>query len=67
MTIKTTSDGAAAVNTEHFWIPVSEVAPPAGVKLLLINRRWGVAHLSIYRKQDDWTHWQALPKFKGRS
>ena len=64
MTIKTTADGAAAVNTELFWIPISEVPPPSGVKLQLINRKYGVAHHSIYRKVDDWTHWQALPKFK---
>ena len=64
MTIKTTSDGAAAVNTELFWIPIEQITPPAGVKLMLINRKHGVAHLSIYRKADSWTHWQALPKFK---
>ncbi len=66
MTIKTTSDGAAAVNTDHTWIDIKQTPPPAGVKLLLINRRWGVAHLSIYRRDDDWTHWQALPRFEGK-
>lgn len=63
MTIKTTSDGAAAVDTDVRWIPITEKAPPSGVKLLLINRKYGVAHLSIYRKQDGWSHWCALPKF----
>lgn len=66
MTIKTTHDGAAAVNTDLRWIPISEAPPPKGVKLLLINRSDGVAHLSIYRKADRWTHWQALPKFKDK-
>ena len=67
MTIKTTYNGAAAVNTEYFWIPVSDTPPPQGVKLLLIDLRSGVAHLSIYRKQDRWSHWQALPRFKDRA
>jgi hypothetical protein len=64
MTIKTTSDGAAAVDTEVRWIPIAERMPPSGAKLLLINRKYGVAHISIYRKADDWTHWAGLPKFK---
>lgn len=64
MTIKTTNDGRAAVNTELFWIPIAEVEPPRGAKLLLINRRQGVATMGEYRVSDNFTHWQALPKFK---
>jgi hypothetical protein len=63
MTIKTTSDGAAAVDTEVRWIPIAERTPPSGVKLLLINRKYGVALISVYRKADAWTHWAGLPKF----
>ena len=50
MTIKQTSDGAAVVDTELHWIPISEVPPPSG-KLLLINQKLGVAMLGNY------THW----------
>lgn len=64
MTIKRTTDGQAMVNTEHHWIPVAEQAPPLGAKLLLIDRRYGVAVLSSYNKDSTWTHWQALPKFQ---
>lgn len=63
MTIKRTTDGAAAVNTELFWIPVEKVPPPHGSKLLLINRKYGVAVLGPFTKSAGWTHWQALPKF----
>lgn len=63
MTIKQTNDGAAAVNTELFWIPVADVPPPNGPKLLLINKQYGVAVLGSYTKSAGWTHWQALPKF----
>lgn len=66
MTIKQTADGAAVVNTEHHWIPVSEVPPPNGPKLLLINRKLGVAVLGSYTKSANWTHWCALPKFQDK-
>lgn len=61
--MKQTRDGAAVVNTEHLWISVKEVPPPHGPKLLLIDRRLGVAVLSSYTKNSTWTHWCALPKF----
>lgn len=64
MTIRQTSDGVAVVDTEHHWIPIAEKEPPSGSKVLLINKRYGVALLSIYRKHDDWTHWYPLPKFR---
>lgn len=64
MPIKTTNNGAAAVNTELFWLPIDKVPPPNGPKLLLINRRYGAATMGAYSKTSDWTHWQALPRFK---
>lgn len=63
MSIKLTTDSAAAVNTELPWLPVDKHPPPMGAKLLLINRRYGVAVLGNYTKAAGWTHWQALPKF----
>jgi len=62
--IKPTSDGSAVVNTEHHWISIAEVPPPNGPKLLLIDRRLGVAVMASYTKQGTWTHWCALPRFK---
>lgn len=64
MNIKVNSMRSAAVNQEIFWIPIDEVEPPAGVKLLLINERNGVAVLGTYHQKHQWTHWQGLPKFK---
>lgn len=66
MSIRPTSDGAAIVDTTHHWIAIEDNPPPAGAKVLLINRRYGVALLSLYRKADDWTHWYPLPKFKDK-
>lgn len=52
----------AAVNQSMIWLPIND-ATPVGVKLLLINRRLGVATIGIYHRGNDWTHWQGLPKF----
>ena len=60
VSIKKTSDGAAVVNTELYWIPIAEVPPPSG-KLQLINQRLGVA---VYGNYMPGQHWQGLPKFK---
>jgi hypothetical protein len=62
VSIKKTSDGQAVVNTDLHWIPISEVPPPSG-KLLLINRKLGVAVLGNYTKGAGWSHWCGLPKF----
>lgn len=61
--IKLTTNHAAAVNTQLFWLPVSKYPPPRGTKLQLIDRRAGVAHYGQYRDGDSWTHWQGLPRF----
>lgn len=52
----------AAVNQSMFWIPIDENTP-VGVKLLLINRKFGVTTQGQYYKDSDWTHWQGMPKF----
>ncbi len=52
----------AAVNQSLPWIPIDDKTP-VGVKLQLINRAYGSATIGIYRRGDDWTHWQGLPKF----
>lgn len=66
MTIQQTSDGQAVIDTSHRWIPIAEQVPPIGPKLLLIDRKLGVAVLSGYSPGGTWTHWSPLPKFKDR-
>jgi len=66
VTIQQTSDGQAVVDTEHRWIPIAEQMPPFGPKLLLIDRKYGVAVLSSYTRDSTWTHWSPLPKFKDK-
>ena len=60
MTIKSTSDGAAVVDTEYFWIPVDEHTP-RGAKLQLLGQG-GVAVYANYDGDKFWTHWCPLPK-----
>lgn len=62
--IKLTTDKAAAVNQQVYWIPVDKHPPPRGAKVLLINRWYGVATIGNYTPDMGWTHWQGLPKFK---
>jgi hypothetical protein len=62
VTIKLTSDRAAAVNTSLPWLSVHDYPPPTGAKVLLINRAQGIAVLGHY-KRGYWTHWQGLPHF----
>lgn len=64
MTIKLTNDKAALVDTTVHWIPVEgQPEPPRGAKLLLINRRYGVAVIGHYNTNSQWTHWAPLPTF----
>lgn len=60
MTVQVTSDGAAVVDTEYFWIPVDKDTP-RGSKLQLLGQG-GVAIYSIYNGDKFWTHWCPLPK-----
>jgi hypothetical protein len=60
MTVQVTSDGAAVVDTEYFWIPVDEHTP-RGAKLQLLGQG-GVAVYANYDGDKFWTHWCPLPK-----
>lgn len=64
MTIKTTHNKAALVDVRHHWIEIEGNPPPAGTKLLLINRKLGVAVIGNYTKGCGWTHYAGLPTFK---
>ncbi len=63
MNVKLDSTRSAAVSEGHYWISIDDQQPPAGVKLLLINERNGVAVLSAYQAKHQWTHWAGLPRF----
>ena len=57
------SSKTAAVDRHYHWIPVDEHTP-RGVKLQLINRKSGVAHMGLYFKSESYyTHWAPLPTF----
>ena len=60
ITVQTTSDGAAVVDTEYFWIPVDKDTP-RGAKLQLLGQG-GVAIYANYDGDSFWTHWCPLPK-----
>lgn len=63
--IKLTSDKAAAVNTQTFWIPITEDNKPlAGARYLLINKAAGVTQIAPYTDDGWWTHYAGMPKFK---
>lgn len=57
------TDRRAVVTERLRWIPVEKAAPPRGAKLLLINRRYGVAVIGEWTPGAGWTHWQGLPTF----
>lgn len=64
MSTKTTSDRLALVDVFHHWAPIDPVhPPPSGVKLLLIDKRLGVAVIGNYSKSGSWTHYAGLPTF----
>jgi hypothetical protein len=64
MTIRTTTDKAAVVDTQYHWIPLTEKLPPRGSKVLLINQRYGIAVMGPWSPGQYWTHWSPLPTFK---
>jgi hypothetical protein len=65
MSTKTTSDRMALVDVHHHWKPIDkDNPPPSGVKLLLIERKLGVAVISNYRAGSTWTHYAGLPTFE---
>lgn len=63
MNVRLDSTHSAAVTRGHCWISIDDQPPPAGVKLLLINRANGVACLGTYHAKHQWTHWAGLPHF----
>jgi hypothetical protein len=65
MSTKTTNDRMALVDVNHHWKPIDKAnPPPSGVKLLLIERRLGIAVISNYRADSTWTHYAGLPTFE---
>lgn len=62
---KTTNDRLALVDTQHHWKPIDKAnPPPSGVKLLLIERKLGIAVIGNYRADSTWTHYAGLPTFR---
>lgn len=58
------SDGAASIEPNCKWILIDSNTP-RGVKMMLINEKYGVAQASIYLPADKYfTHWFPLPTFK---
>ena len=57
------TDNTVAVDREYYWRPIAQC--PLGVKVQLINRRYGVAAYGTYNGKDGfWTHWAPLPVFR---
>lgn len=55
-----------AVDRDYYWRPIAEC--PVGVKVQLINRRYGVAVYGHYSGRSGfWTHWAPLPVFRKES
>ena len=64
MSVKKTSDNMALVDVQHQWKPIDpKNPPPSGVKLLLIDKKLGIAVIGIYTKEIGWTHYAGLPTF----
>ena len=63
-TIAPTANKAAIVDKEYHWIDAKENPPPKGPKMLMIDKRLGVAVLGAWRDLDGWSHWCPLPTFK---
>jgi hypothetical protein len=47
----------------NHWLDAKEHSPPLSAKMLLIDKRLGVAVLGSWRDSDGWTHWAPLPTF----
>ena len=64
MAITTTSNKSAMVDKDYHWLDAKENPPPNGPKMLMIDKKLGVAVLGTWRDNDRWTHWCPLPTFK---
>lgn len=62
--IKMTSDQFAVVDVNNKWLDAKKYSPPRGAKMLMIDRKLGVAVLGVWRDADQWTHWCPLPTFE---
>ena len=62
MTLKVSPTTAA--DTAYHWRDIASDPPPQGVKLQLINERYGVAVYGTWKPASDWTHWAPLPTCK---
>lgn len=62
--IKLTHDQFAVVDVTNKWIDAKSTKPLIGVKMLMIDKRLGVAVLGTWRDSDGWTHWCPLPTFE---
>lgn len=68
LTVRTKHDishgGEAAIDRSYNWLPI-DANTPRGVKLQLINKRYGVAtYGQIFSDNCFWTHFCPLPTFK---
>jgi hypothetical protein len=61
--IKLTTDKAAAVDTEYFWLDAKKFPPPRSARVLCISDKLRVAHISQWGEQYGFTHWCPLPTF----
>ena len=52
-----------AIDREYHWREIDKDTP-RGVKLQLINKKYGVALYSHYMGDDYFTHWAPLPTFR---
>jgi hypothetical protein len=59
--IKLTTDKAAVVDTKAKWIPISVMLPPRGAKVLVIEKKFGVARLDNWHPESGASHWFPLP------
>ena len=65
MSFQLSTDHTTIVDPNYFWIPRVEATPSAGSKVQLINRPAGCATHGNWSHRDDfWTHWAPLPKFR---
>ncbi len=62
--IKMTRDQFAVVDVNNKWLDAKKYSPPRGAKMLMIDRKLGVAVLGTWRDADRWTHWCLLPTFE---
>ena len=62
--IKMTRDQFAVVDVNNKWLDAKKYSPPRGAKMLMIDRKLGVAVLGTWRDADHWTHWCPLPTFE---